>query len=283
MEETKMQTLGQTAPARSNERNARWKTTDKKESNAGDAPVLRASPDIYSFTDKDGTTILHVERDKMYSVIGVGSLIWAEIVERPDGIRSVDLVGALVKKFQEIPRPQIEADVDRIVKNFRMNGFLQTGEPSRRGLGQRLRNQIETVFVSLAQRTTRLLLRLKLSTLAAFLGLFAINLILKLVSFSAFYHTVKRWPVRAPFSEVDPTPQLCEAIDRATVLYPKQAMCLQRSAVAACLLRSSGRPAQMVIGCRKIPFKSHAWAEVCGQVVNDKPKVQEFYRVLDRC
>jgi hypothetical protein len=39
----------------------------------------------------------------------------------------------------------------------------------------------------------------------------------------------------------------------------------------------------MVIGAQVLPFKSHAWVEVDGRVVNDKPYIPEIYRVLERC
>jgi hypothetical protein len=39
----------------------------------------------------------------------------------------------------------------------------------------------------------------------------------------------------------------------------------------------------MVIGAQQMPFKAHAWVEVAGQVVNDKPYTPEMYAVLDRC
>jgi hypothetical protein len=39
----------------------------------------------------------------------------------------------------------------------------------------------------------------------------------------------------------------------------------------------------MVIGAQQLPFKAHAWVEVDGRVVNDKPYVPEMYTVLDRC
>ena len=42
-------------------------------------------------------------------------------------------------------------------------------------------------------------------------------------------------------------------------------------------------PAQMVIGTQQIPFRAHAWVEVDGSVVNDKPYTPEMYAVLDRC
>jgi hypothetical protein len=59
-------------------------------------------------------------------------------------------------------------------------------------------------------------------------------------------------------------------------------MCLQRSMVATWLLRRHGIAAKMVIGCRPLPFESHAWVEVDGCVVNDRPQYQRAFRVLER-
>lgn len=278
-----MQPLEQTAPARTTLQGERRKSIDAQNVDRAAAKIFRASPNVYSFTDKDGTTILHVERDKMYSVIGVGSLIWSKIKAQSAGVGDDIISASLAGEFQNIPRQQIERDVARTLRNFQTHGFVQTGESRRDGLAQTLRDQILNGFLWAARAATHLLLKLRLYTIAAFLGLAAINLILKLVSFRAFYQIVKRWPTSRSCVGFDATRLVREAVDRATVLYPKQAMCLQRSAVATCLLRSCGSPAEMVIGCRKIPFKSHAWAELFGQVVNDRPKVQELYRVLDRC
>jgi hypothetical protein len=76
---------------------------------------------------------------------------------------------------------------------------------------------------------------------------------------------------------------LCRTIDLACVLYIKPVLCLQRSAATALLLRRYGWPAEMVIGAQTLPFKSHAWVEVDGAVVNDKPYVREIFSVLERC
>jgi len=73
------------------------------------------------------------------------------------------------------------------------------------------------------------------------------------------------------------------AVDNAAVFYYKRVLCLQRSAAGALLLRRAGYPAELVIGCRKIPFQAHAWVEVAGTVVNDNAAVTRFYTVLDRC
>ena len=77
--------------------------------------------------------------------------------------------------------------------------------------------------------------------------------------------------------------QLCHAIDVAAALYFKNVLCLQRSAAAARLLKKHSFPAEMVIGVQQLPFLAHAWVEVAGRVVNDKPYMSEIYSVLARC
>ena len=72
------------------------------------------------------------------------------------------------------------------------------------------------------------------------------------------------------------------AVDEACVWYVKRAACLQRSFVAARLLRRRGFAAEMVIGCRPLPFESHAWVELDGRVINDLPQYQRAFAVLNR-
>jgi hypothetical protein len=76
---------------------------------------------------------------------------------------------------------------------------------------------------------------------------------------------------------------LSHAVDLACVFYFRQVMCLQRSAATTLLLRRHGWEAEMVIGAQMLPFKSHAWVEINGVVVNDKPYMLDIYRVLERC
>lgn len=80
-----------------------------------------------------------------------------------------------------------------------------------------------------------------------------------------------------------PRIQLCHAVDLACAFYFKQILCLQRSAATVMLLRKYGCNAEMVIGAQVLPFKSHAWVESDGVVVNDKPYVTELYTPLERC
>ena len=72
--------------------------------------------------------------------------------------------------------------------------------------------------------------------------------------------------------------RICTAVERACVWYPKKAMCLQRSAVTVCLLKSVGIDARMIVGARVMPMLSHAWVEVNGEVVNDYLKVTTVYQ-----
>ena len=76
---------------------------------------------------------------------------------------------------------------------------------------------------------------------------------------------------------------LCHAVDLACVFYFRQVMCLQRSAATTLLLRRHGWDGEMVIGAQILPFKSHAWVEIRGSVVNDKPYMLDIYQVMERC
>ena len=119
--------------------------------------------------------------------------------------------------------------------------------------------------------------------LKAYLKLIHFDLYLARGNFAALYHNVRTYPVAgrppAPYA----VERICSAIDMACIWYWKEALCLQRSAATTCLLKKHGIPAQMVIGAQHIPFKSHAWVEVDGRVVNDKSYIAEVYAVLDRC
>ena len=76
---------------------------------------------------------------------------------------------------------------------------------------------------------------------------------------------------------------LAHAVDLACVLYFKPVLCLQRSAATALLLRRHGWSASMVIGAQLLPFQSHAWVEIDGRVVNDKPYVHQMFQIIERC
>jgi hypothetical protein len=119
--------------------------------------------------------------------------------------------------------------------------------------------------------------------LKAYLKLIHFDLYLARGNFAALYDKVRKYPVGNRMLALGAVERICLAIDMACIWYPKEALCLQRSAATACLLKKYGVPAHLVIGAQQIPFKAHAWVEVDGRVVNDKPYVPEMYPVLDRC
>ena len=102
-------------------------------------------------------------------------------------------------------------------------------------------------------------------------------------TFSALYEKVRHSEIGRQATVIDATEKICAAVDMACIWYWKQVLCLQRSAATACLLRGRGVPARMIVGAQQVPFKAHAWVEVEGKVVNDKPYMREMYAVLDQC
>ena len=100
---------------------------------------------------------------------------------------------------------------------------------------------------------------------------------------NALYEMVRNCPLAERAASPELIKRICAAVDLACAWYWKEVLCLQRSAAGACLLKSHGVRAQLVIGAQQLPFKAHAWVEVDGIVVNDKPSTTEIYSVLDRC
>ena len=119
--------------------------------------------------------------------------------------------------------------------------------------------------------------------LRAYLKLIGFESCLRRHNFSVLYDKVRNCPLSTRVSAPDDVKRICAAVDVACIWYWRQALCLQRSAAATCLLRRYGTNAQLVIGSRLMPFQAHAWVEVEGRVVNDRPHVKETYAVLDRC
>jgi hypothetical protein len=103
-------------------------------------------------------------------------------------------------------------------------------------------------------------------------------------NFGGIHERVRAARLENPCPDVRATEdQISHGIDVAAALYFKNVLCLQRSAATARLLKKHGFPAEVVIGVQQLPFLAHAWVEVAGRVVNDKPYVAEIYSVLARC
>src|SRR5260370_23661044 len=107
--------------------------------------------------------------------------------------------------------------------------------------------------------------------LKAYLKLIQFDLYLARANFGALYDKVRKSPLAKSAPPPDVVDRICSAVDMACIWYWKEALCLQRSAATACLLKKYGVPAQMVIGAQQMPVKAHAWGAVDGRVVTEQP------------
>jgi len=115
------------------------------------------------------------------------------------------------------------------------------------------------------------------------LGLLAFDVLGFGRNFPKMHRFVSRWRVSLRTAPRDSVDRVCEAINYACVWYPKRVLCLQRSAVTTCLLRTCGVSAKMVMGSQNLPFKAHAWTEVNGRAINERRDVLKIYGVWERC
>ena len=118
--------------------------------------------------------------------------------------------------------------------------------------------------------------------LSAYVELICFGRHIERKDFSALHSAVRNCGVRTDATPRTCLTELCRALDIASIWYWKRVLCLQRSAAGTCLLRRHGIAAQLVIGTQQVPFNAHAWVEVDGQVVTDRPYMREMYVVLEQ-
>jgi hypothetical protein len=124
---------------------------------------------------------------------------------------------------------------------------------------------------------------MKRLVIEAWLLLLSFEFAVRSKAFERIRSTVQRelvLPARSASSI--PNERLSRAMDYACVFYFKRVQCLQRSAATTLLLRRHGWKAEMVTGVQIIPYNAHAWVEINGEVVNDKPYMRDIYRVLEQ-
>lgn len=124
---------------------------------------------------------------------------------------------------------------------------------------------------------------MKRAFVEAWLLLFYFDWLMRFRDFEAVHEAVRKQSLRNSRVYGRNAQSLCREIDLACVFYFKRVLCLQRSAASAVLLRRHGWMAEMVIGVQMLPFQSHAWVEVDGRIVNDKPHLRDRFEVLERC
>ncbi len=99
------------------------------------------------------------------------------------------------------------------------------------------------------------------------------------------FPAVRNYILATPVSRAAEPERLDELVANfnwAAAAYFRSAKCVQRAAALTLLLRSRGIPAEFVVGCRQVPFYSHAWVEVKRVPINETADTLHRLRVLDR-
>ena len=248
---------------------------------------------------EEGSVLMSVGGNVILRLNEVGTLIWQvleegsskgglELGEVFDGLFPL-LEGCLA---EPVPRKRVKADVSSFLDTLLQKNLIETKDKSD---AKKLYLVSSGIFWSKKeQRNTRLATSeetfgktpptstgssRKIHVLAALLGLVLFDLLTKIYRFDKVHRIIERQSRRSKNKQVtlEHCKRICEAVDQAQIYYYKQIFCLQRSAVAACLLWLWGIPAELIIAARMIPFQSHAWVEVGGEVVNDHPGVRARY------
>lgn len=122
-----------------------------------------------------------------------------------------------------------------------------------------------------------------LLVLEAYIRLAAYDIFMSRHDLAALHSAIKNCHLRPRRGRRFPSEYANNSVDLACAFYPKQVLCLQRSAVLVRMLRKRGILASLVIGAQKLPFKAHAWVEVDGQVINDRLVLRETFLVMEIC
>ena len=237
----------------------------------------------FSPASDDGCIILDVRQDSILSLNSTGAFMFAKLAASEKGMTRTELFESVSDEFADVPRARLEAAVDSLLNQLTERNIIHA-RITARPTSAWTRNKVSVACVFCLKAVINPLLWMKARTTAALILLTSVDALLKFGGFSTLHELVKRWELRRSGSDAaEMIAGGCATVEKACVWHPKQKLCLQKSAVATCLLRSLGVPAEMVIGVHKMPFYGHSWVEVDGTVVNDHKNVQTFFQVISRC
>ncbi len=232
----------------------------------------------YLCVSADGSILFDPANDSLLKLTPVTTEIWTMLAS---GMSEPDVAAAISAKC-EVDVARVAEDIKKLIENGKQMGLspektiVSQAASVAQGQGESFPWYGEDADA--ARPAAR-----KSLVFVAVVGLTIFDVILSMLSFERMCAAVERYPVKKRVHELaeDFIGQVCSSVQRACVYYPKKAVCLQRSAVTACILRHFGVPAKLVVGIRQMPFLGHAWVEANDSVINDFPKVREFYQVVN--
>lgn len=246
------------------------------------------SPHVRHSIENDGAAIFNILTGKFHSVLQEGSLVWSKLALTSDGVTLEEVIDYLISRgrFANAPRTGVKSAVEAMFGKLVALGLIyRDDQPSIPPVNfvANARYYTRSVLVAVARPAIGMLMRRGRITHAVLLYLFTYDLLLKLTGFQQLYRSIHTWPLAKQTTlDTSDIATLCGTIDTARLWYPRKIQCLPFSAMTTCLLRCCGVDAKMVTGIQQDPFNGHAWVEVDQTVVNDKPRVQIDFNVLDR-
>jgi len=257
----------------------------------------RTNSHIRSITDAEGALIMDIRTGRFHSFNTAGAVVWKTLRQNPGGVDSTEIRHAMTTVFG--PHPRMASDLDKLLRTFEQKGFVQRQSEDNRNshrsarASSKVRRQLVTrKDVSVSAGWVDLPSVTELTkhksggfwTCAAWLGFMGISLILWIGGFARLHRTLQWISAKPRIGEMSKAKiaTVCVAVNKAATYYLRKSWCLHRAAVTFSLLRLAGMPAELVIGCQRVPFYSHAWVEIYQTVINDDPSVKALYLELDR-
>jgi hypothetical protein len=222
------------------------------------ALTISLAPHTRVIADQDGAVVLDIKRNATFGLNPTTSFVWRGLEQQ---LAVEEIVTSLSAETGETISV-VRGDVLEFIQDLRGRRMLVEGHTT-----------FNRKWVKLQVFFLFLLYDLLVPPIS----------VLRRRSLWLIHRLVSVWPVAGVPVPDGRVGEICEAVDAACSWYPKQVKCLQRSVATTLLLRRAGVAAKFVAGAQKLPFEAHAWVEVDGRVINDKPDYVNRFIVFERC
>ena len=220
--------------------------------------MLSIAPHVRVIADTDGAVVLDLKRNANFGLNPTTYFVWKRLEQK---IPLDEIVAALASETGESVA-KIEPNITQFIEELRRNRLLVDSHSAFHPRVVVAKALLLFLLYDLCVPPIRVLRRRSLWLI---------------------HHWVCGWRVASKVVPSGRTAEIVAAVDTACTWYPKQVRCLQRSVATAYLLRKAGVPAKFVVGGTRLPFEEHAWIEVDGEVINDKPEYVGRFIVFERC
>jgi hypothetical protein len=258
----------------------------------GSQTTWSISPNVRSILDDESGILLDLRNGRFCGLNQTGVRIW-KILQQDKASAVKDVILDSLEKEFDVPARSLEIDLDLFLHNMLNQGLLQNRDCldaesmnasvlrfSSSCLPSDEHDEKRSAFDSTPCQGSRVFHLA--GTTVAFVSLMAAKFLLKVGGFRSLHSVVKKWPIRSQVRKITVS-DVCLIVGKGARFCPKRAWCLERAAITVCILRFCGLPAQFVIGCRKLPFASHAWVEISDNPINESSDVRSLYKIIERC